>query len=585
MEIFQNTIIAPPAGSGSGGANITLSNVDPATGRASLGAAGLDSVTGTLQPAQAPGSLPAVSGSLPTAMTLSLAAEVRERPFDLLPERFVTADQKFEALLPTEAFYRVAAGGGAIPTITANGLTLANGFGFGQISGATFISPCICVQSWWQTPPGSGTRVMATGIADRTGSPMNRGVWVYYDAGSSTVGLECRIGGVQTLIAGTASFTATGPFGFAVLFYNNHVCVFADTGAGWRFIRGWDNISATLNLRQPANLANMCPTVYGSSTTPWSCTRIRAGYAGHTGLQNGYAMKYEDGEVIYDERGRYFLQSTAVLPSSVANLDSTGWDFSHTAVWAVDPITFAMEPVSKIFLQRGGLHVNDDISGVIYYDRALAEWKVCMQNSSQLGVVDAAVFVWSTKENLLSGVHSLSNVSASPLVLPAPFGTWDLDLLWVPSESTWYAVYAYRTASISGGSFFPRLAKGPTLASLTQVGEDLSNTNAEGLRFVKIGGVWYVASYSGVGIRLYSLTSFSTVRTFSVTAFSSPSAPHSHANIIPVRIGSQTRYILDTMDGARDHGNGSATYGSRVVAVSPYYAGSELPLSVMPPRT
>jgi hypothetical protein len=588
-----------PASGAAGGAGGVLSGsypnpgfaVDMAT-QAELdaglaGKANLDSVTGTLQPAQAPGSLPAVSGSLPTLADISFTATRFERPFDLLPERFVTIDDTFSSVGATDMRWL---GGGTPPVVTAAGLQFGTttNQGYAVLPGATFVSPCVCVQAWFGAAPASGsTRYIGIGLGYRAGlaNAYFRSLFLYYNANNGgEVGLETRFNGGGPVQNGTfAQAPMTGPFGMAVIIHNRKVSLFFDTGAGWRFARVWDNISANLDFRTPANLVDMSPFVVGHSNGGvWNCTRLRAGYAGHTGLQNTYAIKYENGEIIYDERGRYFLQGTAALPSGVTTI-TDGWDFSHNAVWAVDPTTLVAEPVAKVFLQRGGLHANADISGVILYDRNAQLWRVCMQNSSNIGTLTAVVHQWTTRENLLSGIHTLSN----PVQLALPqtagiHGVWDLDLVWRADLGLWHAIY---TASTGTGTFHPRFATSPDLVTFSTAGEDASFTGAEGCRFVKIGNVFYGCAASGAGgIRFYNLPAFTLARNYTPTGWP-VTAPPGHANIIPVRIGGLTVYIMDSFDGTDDFGGGSYNYGNRRVYLSAFYSGAEYQLSTPPPRT
>jgi hypothetical protein len=567
-------------------ANITLSNVAPATGRASLGAAGLDSVTGTLLPAQAPGSLPAVSGSLPTPGTLTVTEARRERLFDLLSERFVMVDEKFSGRAANTTRWL---GGSTPPVLGNSGLTFGttSAQGYLVLPGVTFESPCISVQGWFSASPASGSlRYAGVGLGYRVGltNAYFRSIFVYYDHNGGAIGAEIRFNGGAAVNLTTVPFSTSGPFALSVQIINRSLSVFVDVGAGWRFVTVWDDISANIDFRTPANLVDMSPFAVAQSNAalPWQLTRLRAGYAGQTGNANPYAIKYENGEIIYDERGRYFLQSTAIHPYTVT-LVTNGAGHMHNSIWAVDPITLAAEPVSKVFLRRGVLHSNADVSGTIIYDRIAQLWRVCMQTSSELGVGAMGVNQWTTRENLLQGVHVLS----SPIAMNLPrvdglHGVYDVDLVWRADLGLWHAFY---TASNPGlGRFHPRLATSPDLVNFTFAADDTTFVNAEGNRIVRVGGTYYGLAANPTEIRYYSLPSMAIAHTYTPPGWPSVTPPP-HPNLIPLRVGTSTKYVIDTFDGQRDHGDGTFTSGNRLVYASPLFAGAEYPLSTPPPRT
>ncbi len=499
-----------------------------------------------------------------------------DRDVNLLPKEFEVLNTRFESVTP----FTLSVGA----TKNATGglaLTKSSGVGNAFCTGSTKLkAPCVSVEIEVDLSTASGAaQYVAAGIALNHISSEQNYIVAYWNKVAGIVGLDLKRAGAQTSVTGSAFAPATR-FKMMVTIFGNNVSVMADTGSGYYLVHLFKEALATpWNLRTSWDSNNYVPFLFAFATSgQFVVTSFRAGYAGWTGLQSMCVVKYEDGTPIRDQQGNYYLHATACLPYNETSIVANYWRHAHGVTFKVDPITYAATPCASYVPYRASEFRPDDAFGPIIYDRDAKTWYWLTQNASQLGVVNAKIHNYYTKQNLLQGMHVISDsheITVTGNIRPI----WDADVIKVPVEGghEWYLSYTARTADLLAGTFYPALAKS-TAADLTTaftfVAHDNTQTTAEGTHFGKIGGTWYVLSSNNSGLLAYN---FSMVlqRTVTPTGFTLGGAPHPHFNLIALSVGDKTKYVIDTFDRTLGVGAGNGTYGNRTVYESGLYAGSE----------
>jgi len=519
-------------------------------------------------------SRPAASGALVDVADVTFTRVKADRQINPIPDEFVFLDTKFEA--PGDVFVFT----GAVVT-PGTGLVITNNGGIGGYAEAMankFAAPCCAVEMTINPAAASGAvQYIGGGITLRSATLIENYIAVFWNKADSTLNLEIKRNNSQSVTAGS-SFAPTTTFKLLVLIYSNTVAALADTGNGWTLIHLFRNTLATAsvpwNLRTDWDSNDFAPMVYGFATAgSFTMTRLRAGYAGHVGLQSLCHAKYEDGAPIIDEQGNYYMHATASLPFDSPGLASN-WQHVHGMMFRVDPTTYKAVPTAMFFPYRDGQFRLDDAFGNIIFDRSTGRWNWLTQNASQLGAVNAAIINYYSDGNLLRGCHVLTDWHQ--VVMPGTKPQFDADA--VKIEGTWYVAYSSRTDDLLAGVYFPALASSTALnGTFTAIGADPTQTDAEGLHFAKIGGTYYVCSFVSAGMLVYDLT-MTLVDTIVPTGYSAGSPPHPHANILPVPVGNRTRYVLETFNRNLGLGSGEATYGDREIYESPLYEGNEFPV-------
>ena len=514
-------------------------------------------------------SRPASAGSLPAPASLTFSRVKVERKMNPIPSEFVFFDTKFEnsSEITVELGAAITPGTGLV--LTKNGGAQA----FATAKASKILGPCVAIEVSANFAAASGaTQYVGCGITLRSATTSTNYITAYWDKVAGTVGLDIKKAGVQTTIAGSA-FAPTAAFKMLVLIYGNTVAMLADTTNGWTLIHTWRNSLATpWNLRTDWDSNDFVPMAMAHATSgSWTITRFRAGYAGYVGLQSLCYVKDETGAPLIDEAGNYYMNATASLPFDSPGT-ATNWNHCHGMVFKVDPTTYEMTPTAQLFPYRAGEWRMDDAFGPIIYDRSERRWNYLTQNASQLGSVNAAILNYYSDGNLIQGCHVLTDFHE--VVMPGTKPRWDADAIKV--GSTWYVAHASRTANLLAGTFFPALASGTSLSgAFTEVGSDATQTASEGLHFAKIGGTYYVCSSTSGGMLIYDMT-MTLVTTITPTGYVVGSVPHPHCNLVPLPIGSRTRYIIETFNRTLGMGAGVATYGDReIYEASQLYDGNE----------
>lgn len=522
-----------------------------------------------------------VSSASPTATaadptTITFTRVKLEREINPIPTEFIVFDSKFE----TSAGLTVGTGS----TLTVgSGLAVAkNGVNstFTHATTNKLLAPCIACEITVDPSGTSGaTQFIACGITDRSGAVGSNYIAGFWNKVTGTVGLDVMKAGVQTATVGSA-FTTTATFKLLTVIYGNNVAIFVDTGFGWKFIHLFREALATpWNLVTGWDSNDFAPVCYGlASTGSFIVSRWRTGYAGYVGLQSLCYAKFEDGTPVLDDQGNYFMHAMANMPYDVGSNNS--WKHTHGMMFRVDPTTYKATPCAQFFPYRAGEFRLDDGFGNIIFDRSTGRWNWLAQNASQLGVVNAAILDYYSTQNLLSGCHVLTDFHE--VVVPGNKPRWDADA--VKIGSTWYVGYTSRTADLTAGTFFPALASGTSLdGSFAAVGSDATQTSAEGVHFAKIGGDYYLLSSNDSGLLVYDFA-MTLIDTIVPTGFVTGGAPHPHFNLIPIKAGNKTKFVIETFNKTLGLGGGAGTYGDREIYESALFDGGEFGFDSVAPR-
>lgn len=522
-------------------------------------------------------SRPATDGALADVTALTLTRTKLERQINPIPDEFVFLDTKFE----TSSGITLGTGATITPgtglAITKDGIFSA----FAYSTANKLLAPCVAIEITVNPAAASGaTQYIAAGITLRSAAVGSNYIAGFWDKVGGNVGLDVKKAGVQTATTGSA-FAPSSTFKMLTLIYSNSVAIMADTGNGWTLIHLFRNtLAASWNLRTDWDANDFAPVVFGAATTgSWTVTRLRAGYAGYVGLQSIAHAKYEDGTPIIDEQGNYFMHATACLPFDSPGGGAT-WQHAHGMMFKVDPTNYKATPCSQFFPYRDGEFRLDDAFGNIIFDRSTRQWNWLTQNASQLGSVNAKILNYYSSGDLLRGLHVLSDFHE--VVVPGTKPRWDADA--VKIDGTWYVAYASRTADLLLGTFFPALASSNALDGVfVAVGDDDTQTDAEGMHFAKVGDTYYVCSSASTGLLIYDME-MTLVDTIVPTGFVLGAAPHPHCNLIALPVGNRTRYVLETFNRTLGLGGGDGTYGDREIYESALYEGNEWPVDSLIPR-
>lgn len=345
---------------------------------------------------------------------------------------------------------------------------------------------CTCIMEVLSdTSSGSGNFI-GCGIY-QNGS--NR-ITAFYDKNAGNLKISSVIGGTQTLHTGQ-SITLTAPYKIALVVNQNIATVMVDQGSGLEH-KGSFNLSGVELSLKSTWVKWKYYMAFGGGSGTVTIDDFEAGYFGEIGIANQYAVKYENGELMKDGDKIFLFSTSGGFEQTVSG---QGFRQLHSSIYSFDTKTYELECLSKIFIDRNS-RIYGDIGGSIIYDRDSSVWRIFLQNTGQWGQVTATVYHSTSSEDLLRGVHIISDMNE--LIVPGGTPYWDVDVIKIDGE--WYIAY-------NNGSFNFLLAKGYDFNSLSQVGSTISTgAMGEGARFFKYNGRNYVlwGTLTG-GIRYFDL--------------------------------------------------------------------------------
>ncbi len=214
---------------------------------------------------------------------------------------------------------------------------------------------------------------------------------------------------------------------------------------------------------------------------------MRAGRFGQVGLRDLRLVTNADGTAYRDGEG-VLLSATSAGPGAFA----TG----HTSVWRFDPDSFALTHGADLFFRRAGhTGVYGDHASHLVRDGDLWRVATCTWGDFDRhrdGATVAVTLAESTAD-LTAGVHVLDS---RPLALPTTglrsVGVWDPHL--VRTDEGWLAGYVSATKFFR---FYPVVAEGPDLDSLTMRAAAADRRATEGTTLHRLGGSWQVLASDG----------------------------------------------------------------------------------------
>lgn len=375
---------------------------------------------------------------------------------------------------------------------------------------------------------------------------------------TSVITLVAVNAGVTTTIWTSGTLTLTAPFRVALCQMNQSLAVLTHAGTGDDHVQGtWTilnsvSVSGSIDLRQQTVISLYHPAVRASASD--ILANVKCGGFGHVGIANPQAITTPAG-VPYTVGNLLYFTGTA------AGLQCTGGDQNawSTGVFTINLTTIknatpAVVLVSKILAQRDTEHTGcilGDGTGKIIVDTTTTPATYTMlfatfgnwNYPSASSVIVNKLVTQSTV--LATGTHVLTGWA-----LLAPTGVsnsyYDADAVLV--GGTWYYGHSTTNLSVSWTGFKAELYSGPSLDSLTLVGNESTYNSTEGCRFFTVNGTTYFAFAVG-NVYTVKTLAYGAVGTLDTNPVPGSAGVTSHPTIIPLPSGYGTDYLLLTMDG------------------------------------
>lgn len=255
-----------------------------------------------------------------------------------------------------------------------------------------------------------------------------------------------------------------------------------DTGGGWTLV-GTRDIASNRNMKLPANLAGMMPTLIFSSAgaSTWRVDNFIAGRFGSTGLKDPKFVFRRDGSPL-------MMGSDLVLTTTALH---PGAGSGYQAVYKIDPETFDFEQIGAIFMSRDGRLENDlNLTAVELDDETWHAFAATWGGPSgdPLDVMDGA---FADVSGFLVGTKG---ITLAPTTMPAvtgAAGTYDASVVW--DGSRYLMGFAVTNElDFSPEDFRPCMAESTDLATWTLIGADYTKTAVEGPSMVIVNGIPYM---------------------------------------------------------------------------------------------
>jgi len=215
---------------------------------------------------------------------------------------------------------------------------------------------------------------------------------------------------------------------------------------------------------------------------------LRAGAFGQLGLRDLRVVSESDGSP-YLRDGKVLLTATSAGPGF--------FDTAHTSVWALDPVSLALDHLSDLYFGRdGGVYadhathlVRDGASWLV----ATSTWADFPHDHRRRADARVGITLARTDADVLGGRHLLTS---EPLHVPTEpldsVGVWDPHL--VRTEREWLVGYVSARKYFD---FHPALAAGPRLDELTLRAAATDRRATEGTTIVRLGEQWRVLASDG----------------------------------------------------------------------------------------
>lgn len=473
--------------------------------------------------------------------TLNFTSKAFYRPFSLLRDDYSTLlDDKFTS---DSGFYRDASFPGSHSI--AGGVMTLTGVEY-QIHRTKFEAPFITIIADVKSMSGDGTNdVIAVGLATATATNQ---CYVYWNRNTGNVLIETSVSGSITTLA-TISASLTAPFQLAFTLNENEVSVWSCSTNDDKFIlHGTASVLAKFDMRDPAVFTTFFPAVLGvSSSSNIKLSRLRAGYFGTVGFQNPNLVRWIDGTP-YIRNGEVYLVATNAGVSSKSGTECTR--ATYAAVYALNLKTLRLRQTAHLFVSRSS-KVLSDLGGSICFDPATGLFTWINNTWGDYTSGNTVVMnYYTTAANILSGVHVLTGGTAVGITTSK--SCWEGD--WFRYNGTYYVAYAETTVAAEGGgwTFYPCIASGASLDTLSTIVKRTALTQYEGEKVQKIGGTPYVLAGSSLDMKVLNLSDLSTNATLTADAVVTSGGYPSHPCVIPYNdAGDLAQWLLVGFDGKK----------------------------------
>jgi hypothetical protein len=254
-------------------------------------------------------------------------------------------------------------------------------------------------------------------------------------------------------------------------------------------VRGRVDLRPFAEPRSPELLAELTAYAGWSPREPAGPTPVtswRSGTFGRLGVRDVQPVTDTEGEPLWRD-GRLLLTMTHAGPGFAA----TG----HCGVWAMEPESFGLTPLSTLYFRRDGLVHGDHATHLV---RDGDRWLVAASTWGDFDRSWVGITLAETAADLLSGEHVLD---AAPVELPLaglPHQTvaaWDPQLARI--DGHWHLAFV---AARKFWSFHPVLARASrpgALADFELVASADDRTGTEGPQLRRICGEWRLLASDG----------------------------------------------------------------------------------------
>lgn len=454
---------------------------------------------------------------------LSFDIETRYRPFDLVAPGFVLAERAGTHQLTD----LVVGAHGPLPApFAAVELTVRPG-------------PRGTVRAGLATDGSGG----ADGPVRADGGDGGDLVLGCFDTARDEARIEVRVGGADHVVARgplklPGGDDADVDLAFAVC--ENQVTLLAGTDGKWLVVlTERDRVAELLDLRRPDTLrpyrlAWGAPGTDGGRGGDITCTSVRAGLFGMTGIRDQHLVQHADGRPYVRDGKAYFTATCA------------GFGFFQQAHWGVFTLDLAdptrLEQVAQLYSHRDGLLLGDH-AGQVVRDDERDRWIVATSSWGDFAFDGVHVRHVETTTDALHGVHVLET-ERTPL--PTEVSSWDPGLTFI--DGRWHVSFV-ESPSQEPFDFHPALAAAPEGAAwhedleLVGAAEDLHQ--CEGPVLARVGDRWWFLASDG-DARRYPVFDLSLDPVGFLDAPYETNIPH--PQLVPLDEGG---YLLVTFDGTQ----------------------------------
>lgn len=350
------------------------------------------------------------------------------------------------------------------------------------------------------------------------------------------------------------------PYKLAVSVHENVIGLWYDSGSGWVCARAW-NVRGSTDMTVSGYFSGWKYSAYIAGSGIGSFSKLKAGFSGEFGISSQYLVTKADGSMLRNADKCYMLCTVAGLEPNEGG--GALYRPSHFALYERSLANGAMTLLSHILTQRSGKTLGDAYGQGIYDDVAEV-WRLYPQDSGTYSGAGGITYQYTTAADLLTpGVYFVN--TPTTITFPTAGNVYDTAVRGSTTPGTVY--FAATEVTESGTVFTPTLYAASdfdgTAMEVVDAATGLTGIH-EGARFIRLGSSDWVTWSGGTGMRVHNLA---MVFAGTLTIDDSPDVPPSHAEVVPLWIGSRTGFQIETFDThvINAPGVGSTMYGKRLV--------------------